>query len=249
MVLVAVALVLFAMLWIWPLIVGFLVGQIDHSATQGWRWRLSRSCVWLTDHMGLLILCGIAVFVVLVWVIVVEVGGGNHWPDRAPQLTALGLAGAILFTYGNLFRPSVWVASLRVRPDGAKVWPYRHELRVIPGVDNDIFLGIHNAGITAWNRYRITVEFPDGFAASEPAPDRELEWAPGDINVFGSRAQLERNGPIAVAEPHVLRLVVTSPRAIPTSSHVLVRVACAGHIGEAVCNLPIRASGPIRLTP
>lgn len=228
------------MLWIWPPIVGFLVGRIDQDARPGWRRRVSCKCVWLLDHVGLVILLGIAALVFVAWVSLVEVGGGNHWPDRAPQLTALGLSGAIVFTYGTLFRPSVWVGSVPVKPDGSWVWPYKHKLEISPGIANDVFIGIHNAGLTAWNRYRITLEFPPGFVASRPDPGRNLEWAPGPIHIQGGRAQLERDGPIAVAEPQVVRLVVTPPRAPRANHNVTVRVACAGHIGEAVCLLPIR---------
>lgn len=159
------------------------------------------------------------IWVILFWVVLVVPGGQRSWVDSEPAITAAAITLAIFFSYGKVLSPSFYAAYLNVMDCDSGVVDNRRklgELTITKGKWWPVFLAVYNTGIITWDNYRISVDLPDGFEASETAQEfpnsSHWNWAPesGSLKIGQKPCCVQKRSPniIAIGETSATRFFV-----------------------------------------
>ncbi len=158
------------------------------------------------------------IWIIVFWV-VLTLGGQHSWKDSEPAITAIVITLATFFSYGKVLSPSFYGAYLNVTDCSSGVVDNNSklsELTITKGKWRPVFLAVYNTGITTWDNYRITIGLPDGFEVSETAPEfpnsSQWNWAPesGSLKIGQKPCYVQKRSSniLAIGETSATRFFV-----------------------------------------
>jgi len=169
----------------------------------------------------------------------------KSWTDPEPAVAAVGIAVGAVFAYSRLVPPAFCANFLEVIDVSTGEWrrPKLKKLKIGKGQLWPIFIEVHNACITAWSSYRITVEFQEGNCEVYPDPPEGSRWQ--WKTTFRSEAQgkqllqLLQTNALAVGETKAIRFMAKAPDKV-TEFKVRIWVVADGRLGESRRDLVIK---------
>jgi hypothetical protein len=244
-VLVSVAIGVIFLQWGWPIIVAWAI-QGKHG--EGW----SR---FVHDNIGYTLVAISGLGVVLTALAIVGFSGNESgrwgWDDPEPALAAFAGVAGVVFAVSRLFPPQFWPSFYAVWDYESGAWTAGKKLtELVVGTDGywAIFLEVHNASVSAWSNYRITIDFRrEGEwvlypSHSEVPASFRWEWPTvfrrtrdGDQPFL----QVQAGNTLAVAEPQTIRFVAKTPKKAG-DYRIHIALVADGRLGEIRKTLPIR---------
>jgi hypothetical protein len=237
-IIVALPLSFLLLYWIWPSILGWSIRRSSEGKWGG----------WIHGHVGPVII-GLS-FILAIglgsWFVLAD--KEKSWTDPEPAVSGLGIAAGAVFAYSRLFPPAFWPSFYEVinfHTTGEWKGPKLTEISIGQGQFWPIFMEVHNAGMTPWNNYRITVDFQEGGCQvypEHPQVAASLRWQwktvfrlTGEGQQF---LQVQATNTLSVAEPQTIRFVVKAPDK-GGRFKVRIKVVADGRLGESRRDLVI----------
>ena len=215
--------------WVWPSLLGWSIRRGSTGGFGGW---IANYVAVAIFFLSILFAGGLAALLKVT-------DKDSSWTDTQPALTGLGITLGLVFAFSRLAPPAFWASFREVKTDGSYDRSKLAELELPAGGWCPIFLEVHNASISAWSNYRITVSFEDGGCELRPAHDHvpaseSWEWktefrphAPGQPFL-----QVQGGNTLAVAEPQTVRFVARTPDG-PRRFRAKIALVADGRVGES----------------